>query len=185
LCILKCTFCTKLHSCVLLVYSDNLCLLIYAFCPLKINIIIVCLNMSLLCWCLFSLPDRLLSVGSQRVGHDRATSLGFPGGSDDKASAHNAGGPEFNCWVRKIPWRRKWQSTPALLPGKSHGRRSLIGYSPWGRRVGHDWATSLHFLCCIYSLHSSIGFFSLTSSYYIFIGCSRDCSVHLWFISIY
>ena len=29
-------------------------------------------------------------------------------------------------------WRRKWQSAPALLPGKSHGRKSLIGYSPWG-----------------------------------------------------
>ena len=37
-------------------------------------------------------------------------------------------------WVGKIPWRRKWQSTPALLPGKSHGWRSLIGYSPWGRK---------------------------------------------------
>ena len=32
------------------------------------------------------------------------------------------------------PLGRKWQSTPALLPGKSHGRRSLIGYSPWGRK---------------------------------------------------
>ena len=30
-----------------------------------------------------------------------------------------------------------------LLPGKSHGRRSLVGYSPWGHEVGHDWATSL------------------------------------------
>ena len=38
----------------------------------------------------------------------------------------------------------KWQSTPALLPGKSHGRRSLIGYSPWGRKESrHNWATSL------------------------------------------
>ena len=37
--------------------------------------------------------------------------------------------------VGKIPWRRKWQATPALLPGKSHGRRSLIVYSPWGRKV--------------------------------------------------
>ena len=36
------------------------------------------------------------------------------------------------------PWRRKWQSTPALLPGKSHGRRRLIGYSPRGHRVGYD-----------------------------------------------
>ena len=42
-----------------------------------------------------------------------------------------------------IPWRRKWHPTPVLLPGKSHGQRTLVGYSPWGRRVGHDWATSL------------------------------------------
>ena len=34
----------------------------------------------------------------------------------------------------KIPWRRKWQSTPVLLPGKSHGQRSLVGYSLWGHR---------------------------------------------------
>ena len=40
-------------------------------------------------------------------------------------------------------WRRQWQPTPVLLPGKSYGWRSLVGYSPWGRRVGHDWATSL------------------------------------------
>ena len=53
------------------------------------------------------------------------------------------GRPGFYPWVGKIPWRRKWQSTPVLLPGKSHGQRSLVGYSPWGsQRVGHDWATS-------------------------------------------
>ena len=41
----------------------------------------------------------------------------------------------------KIHWRRKWQLTPAFLPGKSHGKRSLVGYSPWGhKRVGHDRA---------------------------------------------
>ena len=34
--------------------------------------------------------------------------------------------------VGKIPWRRKWQPTPVFLPGKSHGQRSLVGYSPWG-----------------------------------------------------
>ena len=32
----------------------------------------------------------------------------------------------------KIPWRRVWQSTPIFLPGKFHGQRSLVGYSPWG-----------------------------------------------------
>ena len=40
--------------------------------------------------------------------------------------------PRFDPWVEKITWRRKWQPTPVLLPGKSHGCRSLVGYSPWG-----------------------------------------------------
>ena len=62
-----------------------------------------------------------------------ASAMGFPGGSEVKASAWNAGDPGFNPWVGKIPWRRKWQPTPVLLPGESHGGRSLIGYSPWGR----------------------------------------------------
>ena len=38
----------------------------------------------------------------------------------------------FGPWVRKNPWRRKWQPTPVFLPGKSHGQRSLADYSPWG-----------------------------------------------------
>ena len=40
----------------------------------------------------------------------------------------------FDPWVRKIPWRRKWQPTPVFLPGKFYGQRSLAGYSPWGHR---------------------------------------------------
>ena len=36
--------------------------------------------------------------------------------------------------LRLVPsWRRQWQPTPVLLPGKSHGQRSLVSYSPWGR----------------------------------------------------
>ena len=42
-------------------------------------------------------------------------------------------------------WRRKWQPTPVLLPGKSHGGRSLVGYSPWGRKES-DTTERLHFL---------------------------------------
>ena len=38
----------------------------------------------------------------------------------------------FDSWVGKIPWRRKWQSTPVFLPGEFHGWRTLVGYSPWG-----------------------------------------------------
>ena len=48
----------------------------------------------------------------------------------------------LNPQVGKIPWRRKWQLTPVFLPGKSHGQRSVAGYSPWGRkRVGCNLAT--------------------------------------------
>ena len=39
--------------------------------------------------------------------------------------------PEFDLWVGKISWRREWLPTPVFLPGKSHGQRSLAGYSPW------------------------------------------------------
>ena len=48
----------------------------------------------------------------------------------------------FGPWVGKIPWKRKWQPTPAFFPGKPHGQRSLASCSPWDRvRVGHDLAT--------------------------------------------
>ena len=54
------------------------------------------------------------------------------------------------CLVTKL-WRRQWQPTPVLLPGKSHGRRSLVGCSPWGREES-DTTERLHFhfsLSCI------------------------------------
>ena len=42
--------------------------------------------------------------------------------------------PGFDPWVRKIPWRRKWQPTPAFLPEEFHGQKSLVGYSPCGHK---------------------------------------------------
>ena len=50
----------------------------------------------------------------------------------------------FEPWVRKIPWRRKRQPTPVFLSGESHGQNSLVGYSLWDRRVGHDWSNLTH-----------------------------------------
>ena len=55
---------------------------------------------------------------------------GFPGGSDGKESANNAGDLGL-IWGGKILWRRAWQSTPLFLPGEPHGQRNLVGYSPW------------------------------------------------------
>ena len=66
----------------------------------------------------------------------------FPWWVSGKESACQCWRRRSHLWVRKIPWKRRWQPTPEFLPGKSHGYRSLVGYSPWGcERMGHDWAT--------------------------------------------
>ena len=58
-------------------------------------------------------PGRLQSMGSLRVRYNWATSLSL---------------------FTFVHWRRQWQPTPVLLPGESHGRRSLVGCSPRGRK---------------------------------------------------
>ena len=75
-------------------------------------------------------PGGLPSMGSQRVRPDWATSLSL---------------------FTFTHWRRKWQPTPMFLPGESHGWRSLVGCSPWGR-WGSDTTEQLPFhfsLSCI------------------------------------
>ena len=81
-------------------------------------------------------PDKKFRQGFN------GTHVGFPGGSDSKESACNAGDP-----VRSLgwedPWRREWQPTPVFLAGKSDEQRSLVGYSPWGRKDSDttEWLT--------------------------------------------
>ena len=68
--------------------------------------------------------------------------MGFPGGASGKE-------PTCQCrrhkktWVqplgREDPLERKWQPTPAFLPGESDGQRSPAGYSPWGHK---EWDMS-------------------------------------------
>ena len=80
-------------------------------------------------WCT-GRPGVLRFMGLQRVGHDWVTELN---------------------WISDNNWRRQWHHTPVLLPGKSHGRRSLVGCSPWGHE-GSDTTEWLHFhfsLLCI------------------------------------
>ena len=50
----------------------------------------------------------------------------------------------FSTIYRELPWRRQWHPTPALLPGKSHGQRSLVGCGPRGREES-DTTERLHF----------------------------------------
>ena len=58
--------------------------------------------------------------------------LGFPGGTEVKASDWNVGGLGSIPGSGRFPWRRAWQPTPVFLPGEAHGQRSLVGYSPQG-----------------------------------------------------
>ena len=56
----------------------------------------------------------------------------------------------YFCFIEIAAWRQ-WHPTPVLLPGKSHGRRSLVGRSPWGHEES-DMTERLHFhfsLSCI------------------------------------
>ena len=51
------------------------------------------------------------------------------------ANAGDAGSiPGLKRFLGKDPWRRRSQPTPVFLPGKSHGQKSLAGYSPWGHK---------------------------------------------------
>ena len=51
----------------------------------------------------------------------------------------------FDPRVGKLPWRRKWQSTPVFLPGKSHGQRSLVGYSSRVAELSTHWGWGLSY----------------------------------------
>ena len=72
--------------------------------------------------------------------------------------------PRFNPWVRKIPWRRKWQPTPLFLLEEFQGQRSLAGYSPWGckesdttERLPHLYRGTPGSACCGHQLQQSRG----------------------------
>ena len=115
-------------------------------------------------------PGRLLSMGSQRVGHDWATSLYFSlwcigEGSGNPLQCSYLENPrdggawwasvygvaQSRTWLkwlssnRHVHRRRQWHPTAVLLPGKSHGWRSLVGCSPWGREES-DTTERLHFI---------------------------------------
>jgi len=68
--------------------------------------------------------------------------MGFRGGSVGKESCLQCRRCVFYPWVRKIPWRSAWQTTPVFLTEKFHGQRGLVGYSSWGcKRVRHNRVT--------------------------------------------
>ena len=66
------------------------------------------------------------------LSHTSTCIHGGTSGKESTCQCRRCKGCGFNPWVGKIPWRRGWQPSPVFLTGKSHGQRSLVGYSPWG-----------------------------------------------------
>ena len=88
---------------------------------------------------IFCKPLRSEESAKSMFGRNMAEG-GFSCGSVVKNLPANAG--DAGLILGKITWRRKWQSSPAFLPGKSHGEKCLAGCSPWGHQtVRHDLAT--------------------------------------------
>ena len=69
--------------------------------------------------------------------------VGLPRWLSSKESTCQAGDMDSIPGLGRSPGEGKWQPTPVFLPGKSHGQRSLLGYSPWGRKES-DTAEHAH-----------------------------------------
>ena len=70
--------------------------------------------------------------------------LGYPGGSEGRICLQ-FWRPRFNPWIGKMPWKRKWQTTPVLLPGEFHAQRSLVVHSPCHKEPDMIEQLILHF----------------------------------------
>ena len=82
---------------------------------------------------------EFVEMGANPISSVVFSQVGLPRWLSGKESACQCKRLRFDPWVRKMPWRRKWQPTPVFLAGKSHGQRTLVAYSPPGRkRAGHD-----------------------------------------------
>ena len=66
----------------------------------------------------------------------------WPSGKDFACQCRQRKRCGFDPWIGKIPWRRAWQSTPVFSPGESHGQKSLVGHSSWGRNESDTTETS-------------------------------------------
>ena len=68
----------------------------------------------------------------------------------------------YKCTTRNLPWRRKWQPTPVVLPGESPGQRSLAGYSPWSQKE----SDKTEHTCMRAHAHTHTHTYTLTYTFY-------------------
>ena len=82
--------------------------------------------------------------------------------------------PEFDFWVRKIPWRRDWLPPPVFLPRGFHRQRSLVGYIVHGVAKSQTWL-STHtqwlyiYVYILFIMGVSVYWYSMFSSSYVML----------------
>ena len=104
-----------------------------------------------LSWCVFSSGVHMLksfiALSSLLIFlplNLHSPQIGGASGKESNCQCRRCKRHEFDPWIGKIPWRRKWQRTSIFLPGKSHGQRSLARYSPWGHKESEtdEWLST-------------------------------------------
>ena len=99
--------------------------------------------------------------------------MGLPRWLSGKESTCQCRKCGFNPWVGKVPWSRKWQPIPGILPRKSHGQRSLMGHIPRGsQKVGHNLGSKPQkglYMCLLYQLTHE--FSSFVSRFRFLVPC--------------
>ena len=91
---------------------------------------------------------------------------GFPWWLSGKEPACQCRRCGFDAWFRKIPWRRKQHPTLLFLPGKPHGQKTLVGYSPWGRT---EYTVYCILSPCLFNLYVEFSSVQLLSHVWLFV----------------
>ena len=102
-------------------------------------------------------PVKLQSIELKIVGHGWATNTHthththtrlpmWLSGKESTCQCRRCRRYGYDLWVWKIPWNRKCQPNLVFLPEKSHGQRSLVGYTPWGHTESDttEWVSEWH-----------------------------------------
>ena len=80
------------------------------------------------CLLMLSMLSSFLSNKQQKISLSNTFNQGISGGKESTCHCRKC---RLDSWVGMIPWRKKWQGGPVFWAIKSHGQRSLVGYSPW------------------------------------------------------
>ena len=105
----------------------------------------------------------------------RLQAISYPGGTSGKEPAcqcRRCKSYGFNPWVRKIPWRRKWQPIPVFSPGESHGQRNSVGSESDTIELTEQARLSVILVTFIYSRASS------NDAYDVYPMSSLECILH-------